>query len=121
MLDLNFNFIFNIVKLFKSKDKKHELKYEDFLKSLDGLDNDDVINLISLRLINCQFDLLLIIKGKDVIKTLGENDILDYYKIVKIPIIKNGKVKYNLILGTKNENKFKLNYKYIELLGSYLT
>ncbi len=125
MFDLNpsFSFNFSFSKLFKSNKDKHELQYQDFLKSLDGLQNDNVINLISLKLLNGKFDLLIIIKNKvEVIKMLGDynNDVIQKFKIIRIPIKKNGLSKYTLILGFTNKSRFKLKYDYIELLGSYL-
>lgn len=124
MFDLNpsFSFNFSFSKIFKSNKDKHELQYQDFLKSLDGLQNDNVINLISLKLLNGNFDLLKIIKDNEIIKMIGDfnNDIIQKFKIIRIPIKKNGKVKFTLILGYKNKSRFKLKYDYIELLGSYL-
>ena len=48
-------------------------------------------------------------------------NISDNFKITRIPILKNGIIKYILILGVKDTNKFKLQQNYIDLLECYLT
>ena len=122
MMDLNFNFIFNISKLFKSNKNKHELKYQTFLKTLDGLDENNIIDILCLKLLNGKFDILILIKNKEVFKMIGDYDlnISQNFKITRIPIIKNGKSKYTLILGMKDNNKFKLQQNYIDLLESVI-
>ena len=47
---------------------------------------------------------------------IGDYDlnISQNFKITRIPIIKNGKSKYTLILGMKDTNKFKLQQNYID-------
>lgn len=124
MFDLSpsFSFNFNFSKLF-SKKKKHELKYQTFLKTLDRLDENNIIDILCLKLLNGKFDILIIIKNNEVFKMIGDYDlnISQNFKITRIPIIKNGKSKYTLILGMKDTNKFKLQQNYIDLLESYLT
>ena len=47
-------------------------------------------------------------------------DIIQKFKMVRIPIVKSGKVKYTLILAITDKTKYKLRYDFIELLASYL-
>ena len=125
MFDLSpsFNFNFNISKLFSKKDNKHELQYQNFLKSIQNLENDNIIDLLCLKLLNGKFDLLILIKtNNNVIKMIGDfnTDIIQKFKMVRIPIVKSGKVKYTLILAITDKTKYKLRYDFIELLASYL-
>lgn len=125
MFDLSpsFNFNFNISKLFELNKNKHELQYQNFLKSIQNLENDNIIDLLCLKLLNGKFDLLILIKtNNNVIKMIGDfnTDIIQKFKMVRIPIVKNGKVRYTLILAIADKTKYKLRYDFIELLASYL-
>ena len=108
---------------FQKIDNKHELQYQNFLKSIQNLENDNIIDLLCLKLLNGKFDLLILIKtNNNVIKMIGDfnTDIIQKFKMVRIPIVKSGKVKYTLILAIADKTKYKLRYDFIELLASYL-
>ena len=123
MFHINPVFNFSFKNLFKSKKnkKKHELKYENFLKSIENLEKDNIIDLVTLKLLYSQYDILILINlnNNEVLKYLGaiNNDITQKFTIIRIPIKSS---KYLLILGFISTTKFKLKQNYIDLLSKYL-